>query len=120
MENILLLVIVGILLFILVKVASLQKLLLKSKAFEDIDASTENDTEPDDEDYLSAKDYVITTAKASTISLQDAFDWGYNKAARILNELEHFKVIGPYKNGEKYRKILVERDKDYEDIFSEK
>ena len=120
MDNILLLVTIGMLLFISVKVTSLQKLLLRSKEFEDIDASTKKDTEPDDEDYLSAKDYVITTTKASTVSLQDAFNWGYNKAARILNELEHFKVIGPYKNGEKYRKILVERGKDHEDIFSEK
>ncbi len=60
-----------------------------------------------DEDYMSAKDYVIATGKASTSALQTAFRWGYNKAARIMNDLEHFKVIGPARTGERYREILV-------------
>lgn len=67
-----------------------------------------SETEPeDDDDYLSAKDYVISTGKASTSSLQTAFRWGYNKAARIINDLEHFSVIGPARPGERYREILV-------------
>ncbi len=61
----------------------------------------------DDEDYMSAKDYVISTGKASTSSLQTAFRWGYNKAARIINDLEHFSVIGPSRPGERYREILT-------------
>jgi S-DNA-T family DNA segregation ATPase FtsK/SpoIIIE len=60
----------------------------------------------DDEDYLSAKDYVISTGKASTSSLQTAFRWGYNKAARIMNDLERFGVIGQARQGERYREIL--------------
>lgn len=60
----------------------------------------------DDEDYMSAKDFVISTGKASTSSLQTAFRWGYNKAARIINDLEHFNVIGPARQGERYREIL--------------
>jgi S-DNA-T family DNA segregation ATPase FtsK/SpoIIIE len=60
-----------------------------------------------DEDYTSAKDFVISTGKASTSSLQTAFRWGYNKAARIINDLEHFGVIGPARQGERYREILV-------------
>lgn len=87
-------------------------------------------TEPeDDEDYMSAKDYVISTGKASTSSLQTAFRWGYNKAARIVNDLEHFQVIGPARPGERYREILSgspvsedssqdgENDKTADDIF---
>lgn len=61
----------------------------------------------DDEDYMSAKDYVISTGKASTSSLQTAFRWGYNKGARIINDLERFGVIGPARQGERYREILV-------------
>ena len=61
----------------------------------------------DDEDYMSAKDYVISTGKASTSSLQTAFRWGYNKGARIINDLEKFGVIGPVRQGERYREILV-------------
>lgn len=61
----------------------------------------------DDEDYMSAKDFVISTGKASTSSLQTAFRWGYNKAARIINDLEHFGVIGPARQGERFRQILT-------------
>jgi S-DNA-T family DNA segregation ATPase FtsK/SpoIIIE len=60
----------------------------------------------DDEDYMSAKDFVISTGKASTSSLQTAFRWGYNKAARIINDLERFGVIGPAGQG-RFREILV-------------
>lgn len=56
---------------------------------------------------MSAKDFVISTGKASTSSLQTAFRWGYNKAARIINDLEHFGVIGPARQGERYREILT-------------
>jgi S-DNA-T family DNA segregation ATPase FtsK/SpoIIIE len=61
----------------------------------------------DDDDYKSAKDFVLSTGKASTSSLQTAFRWGYNKAARIINDLEHFGVIGPARTGERYREILT-------------
>lgn len=67
----------------------------------------QGDEPEDDEDYTSAKDFVISTGKASTSSLQTAFRWGYNKAARIINDLEHFNVIGPARQGERYREILV-------------
>lgn len=70
--------------------------------------SGDSGTEPeDDEDYMSAKDYVISTGKASTSSLQTAFRWGYNKAARIINDLERFSVIGPARQGERYREVLA-------------
>jgi S-DNA-T family DNA segregation ATPase FtsK/SpoIIIE len=86
-------------------------------------------SEPEeDEDYMSAKDYVISTGKASTSSLQTAFRWGYNKAARIINDLERFSVIGPARQGERYREVLAgnvagsdddgeEKDMTADDIF---
>lgn len=70
------------------------------------DAGNPGQEPEDDEDYMSAKDFVISTGKASTSSLQTAFRWGYNKAARIINDLEHFSVIGPARQGERYREIL--------------
>ena len=56
---------------------------------------------------MSAKDYVISTGKASTSSLQTAFRWGYNKAARLINDLERYSVIGPARPGERYREVLT-------------
>lgn len=70
------------------------------------DEGNQGEEPEDDEDYKSAKDFVISTGKASTSSLQTAFRWGYNKAARIINDLEHFGVIGPARQGERYREIL--------------
>lgn len=73
-----------------------------------IEDGADGGTEPeDDEDYMSAKDYVISTGKASTSSLQTAFRWGYNKAARIINDLERFGIIGPARQGERYREVLA-------------
>ncbi|MEN9337994.1 MAG: hypothetical protein RIQ41_308 [Candidatus Parcubacteria bacterium] len=83
----------------------------------------------DDEDYMSAKDYVISTGKASTSSLQTAFRWGYNKAARIINDLERFGIIGPARQGERYREVLTgspladegteSKDQTTDDIFKQ-
>lgn len=73
----------------------------------------------DDEDYLSAKDYVISTGKASTSSLQTAFRWGYNKAARIINDLERYQVIGPARQGERYREILSGSTATSEEVLPE-
>ena len=73
----------------------------------------------DDEDYMSAKDFVISTGKASTSSLQTAFRWGYNKAARIISDLEHFGVIGPARQGERFREILTGIEPAHEEESSE-
>ncbi len=96
----------------------ISKVKVNSVASGDItDSSREAGVEPtDDEDYLSAKDYVISTGKASTSSLQTAFRWGYNKAARIINDLEHFSVIGPSRTGERYREVLMGKPGDPEAI----
>ncbi|MEN9338401.1 MAG: hypothetical protein RI945_126 [Candidatus Parcubacteria bacterium] len=64
-----------------------------------------------DEDYMSAKDYVISTGKASTSALQTAFRWGYNKSARIMNDLETYNVIGPATSG-RHREVLYGKEKE--------
>jgi S-DNA-T family DNA segregation ATPase FtsK/SpoIIIE len=85
----------------------------------DGDGGASGEEPEDDEDYKSAKDFVISTGKASTSSLQTAFRWGYNKAARIINDLEHFGVIGPARQGERYREILVGGSQDTADDSDE-
>ncbi len=78
-----------------------------SQSSNDNEGNSPGEEPEDDEDYMSAKDFVISTGKASTSSLQTAFRWGYNKAARIVNDLEHFNIIGPARQGERYREILT-------------
>ena len=90
---------------------------VKEKAPSSVSGEGNPSDEPeDDEDYMSAKDFVISTGKASTSSLQTAFRWGYNKAARIINDLEHFGVIGPARQGERFREILTGGNAPVDDI----
>ena len=113
METILFLIIIGLLVFIAIRVSDIYSLQTKKKLSSYIDDTSviKTDEPVDDEDYINAKDYVISTGNASTSSLQTSFRWGYNKASRILNELEQFGVIGSAKQGERYRKILNKEDK---------
>ena len=67
----------------------------------------------DDEDYLSAKDYVTSTGKASTSALQTAFRWGYNKSARIINDLEMYGIIGPATSG-RHREVFSAKNNESE------
>ena len=67
----------------------------------------------DDEEYMSARDYVISTGKASTSALQTAFRWGYNKSARIINDLEMYGIIGPAVSG-RHREVLFGKEVESE------
>ncbi|MBP9782110.1 MAG: hypothetical protein KBC50_00005 [Candidatus Pacebacteria bacterium] len=58
-------------------------------------------------DYDLAVDYVHMSGKASTSSLQSEFKWGYNRAARIIAKLEDSGIVGPPRQGERYRKVLT-------------
>ncbi len=106
METTLYFVIFGLLVFIVIRINDINNIFTKKTKKSDEVKLPDQEPE-DDEDYASAKDFVIATGKASTSSLQTAFRWGYNKAARITNELERCNIIGPAKQGERYREILV-------------
>ncbi len=60
-----------------------------------------------DEAYL----FVIEKQKASTSLLQRQFRIGYNRASRLMDDLERNQVISPQK-GSKPRQILVDLDND--------
>jgi S-DNA-T family DNA segregation ATPase FtsK/SpoIIIE len=62
----------------------------------------------DNDDYVSAKDYVIATGKASSSALQTAFGWGFPKSNKIVFLLERHGVVGPA-NGAKPREVLIGR-----------
>lgn len=72
------------------------------------DAQTESAaSESDDPLYNDAYMFVIEQQKASTSLLQRQFRIGYNRASRIMDDLERNQVIGPQK-GSKPRQILVD------------
>lgn len=68
----------------------------------------ENDNELDDL-YHDAVAFVKTSQKASTSLLQRRFRIGYNRAARLIDDLEAQGIIGPV-NGSKPREVLIQDD----------
>lgn len=63
---------------------------------------------PQDELYEEAKALVVDMQTASISLLQRRFRIGYNRAARIVDELEEHGVIGP-STGSKPREVLLEK-----------
>lgn len=68
---------------------------------------SENQNSSQDELYEEAKTLVIEMQTASISLLQRRFRIGYNRAARLIDELEGHGVIGPTE-GSKPRKVLIE------------
>lgn len=60
----------------------------------------------DDELYDDAKAFVIQQQSASTSMLQRRFRIGYNRAARLIDDLQQQGIITP-PDGAKPRKVLV-------------
>ena len=70
--------------------------------------------EEEDEEYEMCRSFVINAQKARTSLLQRQFRIGYNKAARIVDQLEADGVIGP-QIGSKPREVYI-RGYQEEDI----
>lgn len=66
---------------------------------------------PDDDPLVKrAIEIILTENKASTSYLQRRMGIGYNKAANIIEELEHRGIVGPPIGASAKRDILVETD----------
>lgn len=64
--------------------------------------------EESDEFFEPAVDLIIEKEKASVSMLQRQFRIGYNRAARLMDELEGKNFVGP-EEGSKPRKVLITR-----------
>ncbi|WP_313529602.1 DNA translocase FtsK [Anaerotignum sp.] len=62
--------------------------------------------EDSDEFFEQAVDLIIEKEKASVSMLQRQFRIGYNRAARLMDELERKGLVGP-EEGSKPRKVLI-------------
>lgn len=75
-------------------------------------SSSENSNdEPEDEFYDQAVDLVRKQQTASVSMLQRRFRIGYNRAARIVDEMEAKGIVGP-SEGSKPRQVLLPPEKD--------
>ena len=62
-----------------------------------------------DEYFIEAGKFIIDKEKASIGMLQRAFKIGFNRAARIMDQLADAGVVGP-EEGTKARKILMSEE----------
>lgn len=61
--------------------------------------------EDDDPLYDQAVEFVVQTRKASISSIQRRLKIGYNRAARMIEEMERTGIVGPLDGG--YRDVLI-------------
>ncbi len=62
-----------------------------------------------DEYFVQAGNFVIEKGKASTSMIQRVFKVGFNRAARIVSQLEDAGVVGP-EEGTKPRKVIMSEE----------
>lgn len=72
--------------------------------------------QPQDELFEEAKTLVIEMQTASISLLQRRFRIGYNRAARLVDELEAHGVVGP-SEGSKPRKVFIEQVEEPMDMM---
>ena len=79
----------------------------------DSESQTDGEDEPEDEFYDQAVALVRKQQSASVSMLQRRFRIGYNRAARIVDEMEAKGIVGP-SEGSKPRQVLIPPEKDDE------
>lgn len=77
----------------------------------DNEIAQEEKAEDEDELFPEALKFVVDQQKASTSLIQRRFRIGYNRAARIIDDMEQRGYIGPA-NGSKPREVFKQKDQD--------
>ena len=83
---------------------------------EQVAANTEMQTDGDDERgggqkdkmFYEAVEFVLENGQASVAMFQRKFKMGYQRAAKLIDQMEKYKIIGPYE-GTKPRQVLITR-----------
>ncbi|WP_425447495.1 DNA translocase FtsK 4TM domain-containing protein [Dethiothermospora halolimnae] len=81
----------------------------KEEVINDIEKDVNLDTDNSDELLPKAIDIVISDQQASISMLQRKLRIGYNRAARIIDEMEERGIVGGHE-GSKPRRVLVTED----------
>jgi S-DNA-T family DNA segregation ATPase FtsK/SpoIIIE len=94
----------------------------------DEEVDTKNDFDPNERDELfeDAARIIVQTQQGSTSMLQRRLKLGYNRAGRIIDQLEAAGIVGPFE-GSKAREVKVANEmaldqllKDMEMLDNEK
>lgn len=68
----------------------------------------DNDEKERDKMFWEAAELVLENGQASVAMFQRKFKMGYQRAAKLIDQMEKYKVIGPYE-GTKPRQVLITR-----------
>ena len=85
---------------------------------EDGGGSAEVDLNQLDSMFEEAAEMVVATGQGSTSMIQRKFSIGYNRAGRIMDQLEAAGIVGPY-TGSKARAVLVDSDSELRQILED-
>ena len=66
--------------------------------------------------FEECAELVVATGQGSTSMIQRKFQIGYNRAGRIMDQLEAAGIVGPY-SGSKARAVLVDSDSELQNII---
>lgn len=80
--------------------------LLPEYSGEESGISVDNDIEDRDKLFKDAAEVIITAQQGSASLLQRKLKLGYNRAGRIIDQLEAAGIVGPFE-GSKARQVLV-------------
>lgn len=81
-------------------------------------SSAEVDLNQLDPMFDEAAEMVVATGQGSTSMIQRKFSIGYNRAGRIMDQLEAAGIVGPY-TGSKARAVLVDSDSELRQILED-
>lgn len=70
-----------------------------------------------DEFFYDAVDFLISKGKGSTSMLQRQFRIGYNRASRLMDDLQARGIVGP-EDGVKPRKVTISRE-EFRELYGE-
>lgn len=72
------------------------------------DGMTRSGSDAKDELFIQAVEMVLDNGQASVAMFQRRFKIGYQRAARLIDQMEERRIIGPYE-GTKPRQVLISR-----------
>ncbi|WP_245625847.1 DNA translocase FtsK [Marinifilum fragile] len=67
--------------------------------------------------FEEAARLVVTSQQGSTSGIQRRFSIGYNRAGRIVDQLEAAGIVGPFE-GSKARQVLIQDEYSLEQLLN--